>query len=423
MNLQQILTNIFSFEHNNEAIVFYIILSLALLLGVLFTYIFFSSPALKKKRKSITELKSELETANSKFKLSEDKYSVQLSKTKRLEEEAAKVQVQVDELLQKNTSYQNEINQLQFEKESLQRILENNEKEILELKNLYKISLQENSSAVERYTLLIEERNEALNKLEDLNKILENFEKERRNSNLTFDESNKIEAEKKAVLDKLEIEKKQLKEENSKLNLLITEKEQLYLDSLKQISALKQQLSEKADNQDSAEITDVDSFSTGLGIESNNLEDEVIEAHSEDVKEEIIEFDSTENEENTAEITEAMDSKEDIQITPDLTEKSPLQEILNYLGQVNLEQRDNLKLINGIDSELEEKLFELGLYSYEQLSRLNDESINQKLCQLLQIKDKSIENDQWESQARQLLIKQKINNLTKDMNLSKLFKK
>ena len=87
--------------------------------------------------------------------------------------------------------------------------------------------------------------------------------------------------------------------------------------------------------------------------------------------------------------------------------------ISQLVGQPNEAQADNLKLINGINQEIEEKLFALGINSYEQLSRLNDENINQKLCQKLQLKDKTIENDQWEAQARQLLIKQKINNLTK----------
>ena len=134
MNLQQILSNLFSFGNSYEAIVFSVILVLTLLFGMLFNYLLFAGPAFKKRRKEISDLKSEIETAQAKIKLSEEKYSVQVSKTKRLEEDATKVQVTIDDLNQKNNTYKNESAQLQFEKETMQRRAENAEKEINELK-------------------------------------------------------------------------------------------------------------------------------------------------------------------------------------------------------------------------------------------------------------------------------------------------
>ena len=111
MNIVEILTNLFSFENNSEAVVFYSIIFLALLLGMFFAYLLVTRPILRKKRKQISGLQSDLEMANSKIKLTEEKYTVQLSKIKRHEEEATKMQVLIDELQTKSSNYQNEIGQ------------------------------------------------------------------------------------------------------------------------------------------------------------------------------------------------------------------------------------------------------------------------------------------------------------------------
>jgi predicted flap endonuclease-1-like 5' DNA nuclease len=429
MNIVEILINLFSFENNSEAVVFYSIIFLALLLGIFFAYLLVTRPILRKKRKQISGLQSDLEMANSKIKLTEEKYTVQLSKIKRHEEEATKMQVLIDELQTKSSNYQNEIGQLQFEKETLQRKAENCEKEILELKNLYNISLQENISTADRYSLLMEEKNQALSRVEDYLKRVENLENELKNASTSAEELNESESNRNATLEKLELEKNILKEENFRLNLLLNEKEQQQFDSLKQISLLKQQISAEEKHQEATEIPSLDLISTEvLAIEDPENEaivqkNEQREEVEEDIAvEAITETDLIENEQAT-EISASEENKDTIVNSLNANEYDLLLEIKNFVGISNSEQRDNLKLINGIDAELEEKLHAFGINTYEQLSRLNDESINQKLCQLIQIKGKSIETDQWEAQARQLLIKQKINNLTKDMNLSKLFKK
>jgi predicted flap endonuclease-1-like 5' DNA nuclease len=425
MNLQQILSNLFSFANSYEAIVFSAILFITLILGVLFTFFLFAAPALRKNRKATSELQSNLEISNSKVKLNEEKYTVQVSKTKRLEEETTKLQVQIEELTLRNNKYQSEIAQLQFEKESLQHNFENSEKEILELKNLYKISLQESSSAADRFALFISEKNELTAKLEDYKNLVEQLEKERQNSDSSSDAIKKLSAEHKAESERLENEKSALKEENINLKLQLNEKDQLYLDTLKQISILKEQ-------QQIAEMTEQELIKSRIEqaqpiaedksiILENNYIAPIGELHDEPKNEQYM----YEQEASLSE--DANDTPLEIennlsQVTKAI-ENDTIAGISQLVGQPNEAQADNLKLINGINQEIEEKLFALGINSYEQLSRLNDENINQKLCQKLQLKDKTIENDQWEAQARQLLIKQKINNLTKDINLSKLFKK
>jgi len=419
MNFQQILSNLFSFANSYEAIVFSIILVMTLLLGVLFTNLVFAWPKLKKKRKAIAELESNLEISNSKVKLNEDKYTVQLSKTKRLEEELAKMQVQTEDLIQKNNGFLSEISQLKFEKDALQQGAENSEKEILELKNLYNLSMHEISTSTDRFALFSSEKNEILAKLEDYKNLVEQLEKERQNVDGTSEELKKTNAELKSECERLEIEKAVLKEENFALKLQLNEKEQLYFELLKQISISKEDTLENPEKNHAASIEEEDSqsFETDEGLSENVPVIQSIEPASE--------LSVSENEDAffNGEKNVEEDVEDNLSLETNTAENLTMSEIFRVIGQANLLQSDNLKLINGINQDLEEKLISIGINSFEQISRLNDDVVNLKLCQLLKLKEKTIENDQWEAQARQLLIKQKINNLTRDINLNKLVKK
>ncbi len=84
---------------------------------------------------------------------------------------------------------------------------------------------------------------------------------------------------------------------------------------------------------------------------------------------------------------------------------------------------DDLKRINGIGVSTEEKLKNLGICTYEQISCLTEPVLVGRINTALGLPPGSIENDQWVNQAKQLLTKQKINDLTKDINLSRLFKR
>lgn len=428
MNFQEILNNIFSFGNSYEAIVFSLILLITMLLGVFFTYLIFAGPALRRKRKAIAELQSDLEIANSKVKLNEEKYTVQVSKSKRLEEEITKLQVQTEELLQKNNQYLNENNQLQFEKESLEQQAENTEKEILELKNLYKISLQENSTAADRFAMYSAEKNEALSKLEDYKNLVEQLEKERNNTEGTDEVTKKLISDLRSDSERFEKEKALLKEENNHLQKRLNENEERYTAALMQISILQQQLFQfesniqHSENEENLEVIADTNPKSDIAAEVFS-EADAIEPQIETFVENL----NNSTEEELSIEAESLDLPTEIETSVenilDSGQQQLIDEIINTTGNAATDQVDNLKLINGIDAALEGKLYEFGISTYEQLSRLNDAQICQKLCQLLELKEKTIENDQWEAQARQLLIKQKINNLTKDINLSKLFKK
>jgi predicted flap endonuclease-1-like 5' DNA nuclease len=434
MNLQQILSNLFSFGNSYEAIVFSVILVLTLLFGMLFNYLLFSGPAFKKRRKEISDLKSEIETAQAKIKLSEEKYSVQVSKTKRLEEDATKVQVTIDDLNQKNNTYKNESAQLQFEKETLQRRAENAEKEINELKNLYKISQDENLENEERLSKLIKEKNETLSKFEELKNVLEEIDRERHDNNENVDENTLKNAELKAGSERLAQEKELLNAEINRLNVEVHDKEKKVLETLKELSVVKQALIEQElKNEKNQQNPNLENAEQALNESEPNVDqvhqDELIIPmdREEDVVVEVEEMEelpmiAKDEAELINEESSAAAETEDNAIDSNQQEKM-LKDVLELIGQSNAEQPDNLKLINEIDTDLELKLLGFGIETFEQISKLSEETLNQKLCKLLNIKDKTIDRNQWAAQARQLLIKQKISNLTKDINLNKLFKK
>ena len=434
MNLQQILSNLFSFGNSYEAIVFSVILVLTLLFGMLFNYLLFAGPAFKKRRKEISDLKSEMETAQAKIKLSEEKYSVQVSKTKRLEEDATKVQVTIDDLNQKNNTYKNESAQLQFEKETMQRRAENAEKEINELKNLYKISQDENLENEERLSKLIKEKNETLSKFEELKNVLEEIDRERHDNNDNVDENTLKNAELKAGSERLAQEKELLNAEINRLNVEVHDKEEKVLETLKELSVVKQALIEQElKNEKNQQNPNLENAELALNESEPNVDpvhqDELIIPmdREEDVVVEVEEMEelpliAKDEAELINEESSAAAQTEDNAIDSNQQEKM-LKDVLELIGQSNAEQPDNLKLINEIDTDLELKLLGFGIETFEQISKLSEETVNQKLCKLLNIKDKTIDRNQWAAQARQLLIKQKISNLTKDINLNKLFKK
>lgn len=81
--------------------------------------------------------------------------------------------------------------------------------------------------------------------------------------------------------------------------------------------------------------------------------------------------------------------------------KSALQQsISNQLPTANPEARDELQAINGIGYVLERQLNDLGLYTYEQLSQLNDELIYD-LNTFLELPLGTIVARQWVKQAQQ----------------------
>ena len=73
----------------------------------------------------------------------------------------------------------------------------------------------------------------------------------------------------------------------------------------------------------------------------------------------------------------------------------------NRINVASAEERDDLKKINGIGPFIEEKLNEISIYTYEQISQLDDNLIEQ-ITNAIQFFPGRIKRDDWVGQAQQL---------------------
>lgn len=76
------------------------------------------------------------------------------------------------------------------------------------------------------------------------------------------------------------------------------------------------------------------------------------------------------------------------------------------IGKGSLETKEDLKLIKGIGPNIEEKLNEVGIYNYTQISNFTSKDIDD-LTELIKFFPGRIERDDWVGQANKLL---KVNN-------------
>jgi predicted flap endonuclease-1-like 5' DNA nuclease len=72
------------------------------------------------------------------------------------------------------------------------------------------------------------------------------------------------------------------------------------------------------------------------------------------------------------------------------------------IGKGSLETKDDLKLIKGIGPNIEEKLNEVGIYNYTQISNFTSKDI-EDLTELIKFFPGRIERDDWVGQAYKLL--------------------
>jgi predicted flap endonuclease-1-like 5' DNA nuclease len=72
------------------------------------------------------------------------------------------------------------------------------------------------------------------------------------------------------------------------------------------------------------------------------------------------------------------------------------------IGKGSLETKDDLKLIKGIGPNIEEKLNEVGIYNYTQISNFTSKDI-EDLTELIKFFPGRIERDNWVGQAYKLL--------------------
>ncbi|WP_224490498.1 hypothetical protein [Robertkochia flava] len=86
-----------------------------------------------------------------------------------------------------------------------------------------------------------------------------------------------------------------------------------------------------------------------------------------------------------------------------ITGKAHLRGKLDFerLGEGNSELANDLKMIDGIGPFIEEKLNHLGIYNFEQLSRLKEEDIK-IITELLEFFPGRIDRDNWIGQAKKL---------------------
>ena len=75
----------------------------------------------------------------------------------------------------------------------------------------------------------------------------------------------------------------------------------------------------------------------------------------------------------------------------------------NNFSEASENQNDDLTKLDGIGPYIEQRLNDIGIYNYEQLSKLNTEDI-QKITELIDFFPGRIERDNWVSQAQLLKI-------------------
>ena len=85
----------------------------------------------------------------------------------------------------------------------------------------------------------------------------------------------------------------------------------------------------------------------------------------------------------------------------DYTKKKPELNFENF-GRANPENKDDLTQIDGIGPYIEQRLNEIGIYNYEQISRFKDEDIA-ILTELIDFFPGRIERDNWIGQASSLI--------------------
>lgn len=96
------------------------------------------------------------------------------------------------------------------------------------------------------------------------------------------------------------------------------------------------------------------------------------------------------------EVEELQRSKREVKKSIDINEKQ-------LSARIIADEKDDLKIINGIGPGIEKKLNTLGFYSFRQISELNEESIKQ-LTESIKFFPGRIDRDRWVEQASKLYL-------------------
>ncbi len=96
------------------------------------------------------------------------------------------------------------------------------------------------------------------------------------------------------------------------------------------------------------------------------------------------------------EVEELQKSKREVKKSTDVIEKQ-------LSAKIIADEKDDLKIINGIGPGIEKKLNTLGIYSFRQISELTEESIK-KLTESIKFFPGRIDRDRWVEQASKLYL-------------------
>ncbi|WP_299149393.1 hypothetical protein [uncultured Dokdonia sp.] len=101
--------------------------------------------------------------------------------------------------------------------------------------------------------------------------------------------------------------------------------------------------------------------------------------------------------------------------------KSDVKDPISYerIGKATIEERNDLQKITGIGPYTEEKLNELGIYTFEQISRFNNEDIL-AVTKLIKFFPDRIKKDRWVAKAKLLTATAQLENVNTENSKKKI---
>lgn len=171
--------NLFSFGDTNETVALIILLLISFLLGMLFWAIFIHWPKarkLKKENKTLLDKSNRLEKEHKDIS---ERYAVQGAKLKRLEEDYATAESNLEEKNERINQQDNTINQLTQSLKDAREYAQERKEELDELKRQRKFIMEdsrENSDKADRALLA---QKQALRKVEEMKGLIEEVESEK----------------------------------------------------------------------------------------------------------------------------------------------------------------------------------------------------------------------------------------------------
>ncbi len=170
-------------------------------------------------------------------------------------------------------------------------------------------------------------------------------------------------------------------------------------------------------NIDSIQVNSSSSLSTNSGIEQRFLEMEQrinqLEKEKEILNQEVTSLGSRPHHVTIDDESVITNRRKPKLINP---KQNEIQNLRSIIPTSSTKRKDNLKGINGIGPFLEEQLNEIGIFSYEQISQLDDNTID-LITDAIEYIPGRIEKDDWVGQAKKLLKSRKSRSTSKTFKL------